>query len=505
MRIRGRGWRVRSDGWMSETSGAVPDEPTNPGARNGEVDRMRESVAYERSPVDVLRLVVGSVLLLIALVLVAVFGGRVANVLGDLFDGVDTLPTWVVDVVIVTARLLAALLLVAGLLGVMITRRWRVLLTTIAAMAVAALAGAALAAWIGNDDTAIAATSVDFGLLTSGGFASVVVIAAVSAAATAAEPWVPRLWRRLAWVLVIVVTVAQFVVSPTSLDAVVALLVGWVVGSAVLVLIGGPVRRPSDHAVAEGLAGVGLPVVNLAKASVDARGSTPYFATSTSGDPLFVKALGVDERSADVLFRAYRRLLPRDLGDERGFSTLRRTVEHEALVALAARDIGVRTPRFRAFAHVVPDAFVLAYEGIDGSSLDGVDPTKFDDALLTAVWSQVAVLRGHRIAHRDLRLANVFRAADGEIWLIDFGFSELAASDLLLATDLAELLASTSLVVGEDRALDAGIGVVGAQELATAALRLHPFALSGATRTAMKANPGLLDRLRARTAALSDH
>ena len=41
------------------------------------------------------------------------------------------------------------------------------------------------------------------------------------------------------------------------------------------------------------------------------------------------------------------------------------------------------------------------------------------------------------IAHRDLRLANVFLAADGVVWMIDFGFSELAASDLLMATDLA--------------------------------------------------------------------
>ncbi len=460
-------------------------------------------MAYERSPVDVLRLVVGSLLLLAVLVLVAVFGGRVAGVLGDLFDGVDTIPTWVVDVVLLTTRLLALVLFAAGLVGVLVTRLWRVLFTTLAAMVVAAVAGAALASWIGSDDTALAETTVDLGPLTSRGSASVVAIAALAAAATAAEPWVPRLWRRLAWLLVISVTVAQFVVSPTSLDAVVALLVGWVVGSAGLVVLGGPVRRPSDRAVADGLAGVGLSVVDLAKASVDARGSTPFFATSTEGDPLFVKALGVDERSADVLFRAYRRLLPRDLGDERGFSTLRRTVEHEALVALAARDLGVRTPRFRAFAHVAPDAFVLAYEGIDGSSLDGVEPAKFDDELLRAVWGQVAILRRHRIAHRDLRLANVFRAADGEIWLIDFGFSELAASDLLLATDLAELLASTSLVVGDDRALAAGIDVIGAAPLATASVRLHPFALSGATRTAMKANPGLLDRLRARTAAMA--
>ena len=36
--------------------------------------------------------------------------------------------------------------------------------------------------------------------------------------------------------------------------------------------------------------------------------------------------------------------------------------------------------------------------------------------------------------------------------MIDFGFSELAASDLLLANDVAELVASSSVVVGAERA-----------------------------------------------------
>ena len=165
---------------MSATSPVVPNEPLAPGDGDGE--RRREAVAYERSPVDVLRLVVGSLLLLVTLVLVAVFGGRVAEVLGDLFDGVDTIPAWAVDVVLATTRLLALVLFVAGLVGVVVTRRWRVLLTTLAAMVVAALAGAALASWIDSDDTALAETTVDLGPLTSGASASVVAIAALAAA-----------------------------------------------------------------------------------------------------------------------------------------------------------------------------------------------------------------------------------------------------------------------------------------------------------------------------------
>ena len=79
--------------------------------------------------------------------------------------------------------------------------------------------------------------------------------------------------------------------------------------------------------------------------------------------------------------------------------------------------------------------------------------------------------------------------------MIDFGFSELAASDVLLATDVAELLSATSLQVGVDRAVAAAERIVGAEATTSALLRLQPWALSGATRTALKARPGHLDEL----------
>jgi undecaprenyl-diphosphatase len=476
---------------MVDEASPSPPEPSRP------------VTDYERSPVDVLRLAIGAALLLVILILDWVFGQQLAISLGDVFAGLASLPVWVTDTLIVASRILAILLLVVGLAAVVIHRRWRLLLMALGAGLVALVIDLLLHRGIDEDPTAIVDVSVDLGAISSSWFPSAAGVAVIAAVATATAPWVPQNWRRAGWTLVVAATVAHFLVDQTSLGSAAALLSGWVAGSAALVLFGGPVRRPSDEAVAEGLASVGVPVAEIKKASVDARGSTPYFATTESGERLFAKALGADERSADLLFRAYRKLMPRDLGDERNFSSLRRTVEHEALVALTARDLGVRTPRFRAFGAVVPDAFVLAYEGIEGSSLDGVDPDKFDEELLAAVWGQVAILRHHRIAHRDLRLANVFRAADGEIWLIDFGFSELAASDLLLATDMAELVASTSLVVGPDRALAAGVAAVGPEAISTASLRLHPFALSGATRTGMKESPGLLDELRRRTEALA--
>ncbi len=164
--------------------------------------------------------------------------------------------------------------------------------------------------------------------------------------------------------------------------------------------------------------------------------------------------------------------------------------------------MGVRTPRLVAFATAQPNGVVLAYEAIEGRSLDRIDADELGDDALGAVWGQLALLREHRLAHRDLRLANVFLADDGAAWIIDFGFSELAASDLLLATDLAELSASSATQVGVERAVRVGASVVGPDALVTALPRLKLPTLSGATRSSLKADPGRLDELRAAIEAL---
>jgi glycosyltransferase 2 family protein len=135
-------------------------------------------------------------------------------------------------------------------------------------------------------------------------------------------------------------------------------------------------------------------------------------------------------------------------------------------------------------------AMVLAYDAVDGRSLDEVDDSAVDDEVLRGVWRQVAQLRQERIAHRDLRLANVFLDPDGHAWLIDFGFAELAASDAMLDEDAAELLCSTFTKVGAERAVAAAVEALGPDPVAAALRYMQPAALSTATRKAVNALPG---------------
>ncbi len=459
-------------------------------------------IVVTRAPSDVLRLAVALVLLAVALVIGIAFGDAVVHFVTRLLAGLSALPSGLVTTVAVVAQIAALALAALGVVATARTHSWRLLLAVVIASGAGALLTAGLVhlvdAQAGRVTVLTPVVAVGHGSTWTAS-----ALGALVAGVAVACPWVSRRWRRAAWASVLGVALAVFVTDPVSFSILLAVLAGWVVGTAVTVAAGAPSHRPTPAAIIDGLRALGVRIAGIEPASVDARGSTPYFAETPTGTTLFVKALGRDERSADLMFRLYRRVQPRDLGDERPFSTLRRTVEHEALVSLTARDLGVRTPRLVALATAEPEAFVLAYEAIGGRSLDRLAPTDLTDDVLDATWQQLALLRRHRLAHRDLRLANLFLADDGKVWLIDFGFSELAASDVLLAADVAELLASSSAAVGPDRAVAAGTRAIGDHDVRSALGRLELPLLSGATRTAMKADPSLLDGLRERVTTLA--
>jgi tRNA A-37 threonylcarbamoyl transferase component Bud32 len=457
-----------------------------------------------QAPSDVLRMAVAVVCLLIVTFLGAVFGESMVSFVSDLFIGLSRLPSGLMTALAVAAQVVGVVLVVVAAVAVVRGRAWHIVVAGVVAAVVAALL-TRLISEITADPGAQVTDLTPVAAVGSTNTWSPGALAALAAVVTVAGPWVPRTWRRAAWALTLAVALIHFVAAPVAFATIIALLSGWAAGAAVIVLLGAPSQRPTGQSIAAGLAAVGQPLAKLEQASLDARGSTPYFGTAPDGSKLFVKALGADERSADLLFRIYRRLQPRDLGDEKPDSSLRRAVEHEALVSLAANGMGVRTPRVAAFATADPAGFVLAYDAIEGRSLDRLEPDELTDDVLDLVWTQLRILRSHRVAHRDLRLANVFLADDGAAWIIDFGFSELAASDLLLATDLAELTASLATAVGADRALAAGTRSVGAAAMATALPRLQLPMLSGATRTSLKAQPGRLDELRSLVSALPAH
>ena len=85
-----------------------------------------------------------------------------------------------------------------------------------------------------------------------------------------------------------------------------------------------------------------------------------------NGHRLFVKVLGQDERDADLLYRAYRFVRLRRLGDARPAASLRQAVEHQALVGLMAEQAGAHAPHVDRVAEAADGSALLAMSQVDG-------------------------------------------------------------------------------------------------------------------------------------------
>jgi membrane-associated phospholipid phosphatase/uncharacterized membrane protein YbhN (UPF0104 family)/tRNA A-37 threonylcarbamoyl transferase component Bud32 len=332
-----------------------------------------------------------------------------------------------------------------------------------------------------------------------GGLGFVSGHAAVAAAlATVAAAHVRRPVRWALWAVAVAVAFGRvYVGAHFPLDVVAGAALGWAVGGAVHLARGTPNHVPTAAQVAAGLARCGLADPVVAPVNADARGSVPFTARSPDGRTAFVKALGRDQRDADLLFKAARFLLYREVEDETPMASPKRQVEHEAYMLMRAASAGARVPAVAGVAPAGPGTWILAEESIDA---DDQMPASFDGISLRRLWGEVAKLHAARIAHRDLRLANVLIDTGGDPVLVDFGFAEDAASDGRLAQDVAELLVSTALVTGPRRSADAAVDVLGTSAVEAAVPYLQPLALARSTRMKLRDAPGLLDELRAAVA-----
>ena len=183
-----------------------------------------------------------------------------------------------------------------------------------------------------------------------------------------------------------------------------------------------------------------------------------HYAVTARGDGcrLDVVVYDRDQQAAGAIYRLYRRV--RVLGQVSRSAPLSmdRAVGRRALLSYAAEDAGAPTPRLRALVRVGPEASVLAYEHHEGTTLAQRD-TGCSDAELSQIWEAVGRLHAHKVTHRRLTADRILLTGDGQAMLLDPGDGDVAASDLQIRLDVAQLLAELALAVGPDRA--AGLAV----------------------------------------------
>lgn len=462
-----------------------------------------------RRPADLVRLMISLLVLALPLIAASYALRTTGGLEQDLVKSTTGLPKLALTVVTFAAGVGVLALPVGLSLDLLLRRRvWQLLDAFVAAM-VGGLVAFGLRTWIVHAEPGrlLNVLTKELNPVTHARSAPVQgFLVAIVAFLTLAQLSGRRVWEGLAALSVGSVAIFGVVSgSVTAMSIVFSLSLGWTVGLAVRYAIGAGSTRPPGTDIADTLLRLNITVNELRRIVEETIEPRRYLGTLVDGGEIRVNVLDRDTYGSAVLYRLWRRLRLRGPATRRSFLTVRSAIDHEALLALAATDAGVPTPRLLAVAEVGSDASLVAYANVPGVSMHALTAPGNDehqgsklltDQQLRGVWESLQLLQARQIAHRGLTPENILFADDGRVVLLGMSSGEVAAGDLPLRLDTAQLLTTIALRVGAERAVQTAIEVLGPEPLIDALPFLQGIVLARATRAELKQHKGLLHSVR---------
>ena len=316
-------------------------------------------------------------------------------------------------------------------------------------------------------------------------------------------------WRNALWVAVGVYSVVHVGVLHTPmLTLLITVIAGRAIGLAIRYVAGTSSQRPGalDIAAALGSSDLRVSAIRRIRPDFTRVAGSRHYAVTTADGRLDIVVFDRDQQAAGAFYRIYRSI--RLLGPVSRSAPLSvdRVVERRALLSYAAEDADVPTPRLRAVVRVGPEAAVLAFEHHDGTTLARRNPGCSDDEL-GHIWDAVARLHARKVTHRGLTADRILLTGgnggngESQAMLLDPGDGDVAASDLQIRLDLAQLLAELSLYVGPDRTARLALEKSAPAEMVAVVPLLQPVGLARSTRKALRRHRDLLPALRTRLLA----
>jgi uncharacterized membrane protein YbhN (UPF0104 family) len=276
-----------------------------------------------------------------------------------------------------------------------------------------------------------------------------------------------------------------------------SLLVGVAIGLLVRYVLGTPTTRPSGTAVAGTLMAGGIPLTMLR-----ARGGTEsgrrYLAVTSGGEHLDVVVLDRDLEGSGLLGTIWRSIRLRESNDAAGGLSMRTHLDQAALMAYAAESAGVPSPRLLLAAMVSADSALLVYEAWEGRVVQPGATTEVERPTaeeLDAAWRAVQGLHQRFLAHQDLHAEHVVYAGP-HTHLTGLESGVVAAGDVVLRLDIAELLVTQALQTSVAEAVASARRVIGDEGVLRALPVLQRVAMSGPTRAELREHKFLLSDLR---------
>ncbi len=445
----------------------------------------------ERSATDVVTLGAASVLL-IALSLVAVPpSGFEQAVIGV----IDAVPSWA-DIVWRLGAV-SLLLWVVVVVFVAIVRRRADVVADVGLGAVTALGTAALVSHRLNGSWPSPSE-----ILTGGPTGSIplAMLAAGAAAGFAAAPHLARPFRRFDRVTVLAaVGCAVLLGATTPVGGLLSLLLGTAAAAAARWGLGASAGRPTVSEVTRSLAELGVVARDLSMATLQTGGVVTVDAVDEHGNPMRAKVYGRDARDAQLLARGWRGLWYR--GSAPGAASRAQRVEHEAFITLLASSRGIPVPTVVVAGSDARRDSIIVVSDVPAPLPDQAGDDL--DAAVTGIWQLVARLHAQGMVHHELSPTS-FGLDGGRPALRDLGSVTLSDADELRQRDLAQVLVSTALMVGIERAVVAAEVQIGPDGIEAMLPYLQTAAFGTDLRRAVKSVRFDVDALRSAVAGAAD-
>ncbi|WP_040814347.1 lysylphosphatidylglycerol synthase transmembrane domain-containing protein [Nocardia concava] len=330
-------------------------------------------------------------------------------------------------------------------------------------------------------------------------------IAMLAAVLTVASPWLPARWRRWWWTLLLAfVPIHLFVSLVVPARAALGLVVGWLVGSVIVLVVGTPALEVPLEAAVRVLAQRGFRVTAFKVLRPAARGplvlsvtttpqpelatspNTPTSAGSEHGEThspdneLIIEMYGANQRSRGMLQQLKRRLTLRSGEYPDSFASLRRAVEHRALMGFAIADLGLASNKPLTVAALDRGWMMYAHTVPQGRPLTAAAGEK----TLTRVWQALHSMHTAQISHGDLR-AEEIRILDDAVLFGGFVQSEFGAYKVRFDSDVAQLLLSSAALFGPEPTVRTALEVLDKQAVLDASARLTRTAIPPHVRKAI--------------------
>jgi uncharacterized membrane protein YbhN (UPF0104 family) len=306
-------------------------------------------------------------------------------------------------------------------------------------------------------------------------------IAMLAAVLTVSGPYLPARWRRWWWALLLAfVPIHLFVSAIVPARSLLGLAVGWFVGALVVLVVGTPgLEVPLDRAV-RAMARRGFVVSALTV--VRPAGAGPLVLSAESDDSTAVMELyGPHQRGGGALRQLWQKVLLRDRETAPLHASMRRAVEHRALMAIAIGDLDLANTSIISVAALDRGWTLYAHNPARGASInDSTDPIP-----VARVWDSLSALHERQICHGDLR-SQMITVADDTVLFGGFQEAEYGATDTQLRSDIAQLLVTTTDLYDAKSAVGAAIDTFGKPAVLAASRRLTKSAVPARIRASMR-------------------